>query len=143
MFDLAHIHPMLVHFPIALTLLGCLFEFISILKKRQVWFCRAGEMILYFATASAILAAVAGNLFTPHFTNELLSEAKNIHGNFAGITVTMLCVASGFYIIGNIFKKHFNTFRSIGFVFYLFAAVAVAITGYLGGVLVYNDLLKF
>lgn len=35
MFDTAHIHPMLVHFPIALALLGCLLESISLYRK---WF---------------------------------------------------------------------------------------------------------
>lgn len=139
MFDIAHIHPMLVHFPIALALLGCLLEFVSLMRKHPP--C-CGEILLYFATLAAILAASAGNFFTPDFAVAKLAEAKNIHSTLAGVTVTMLCVATAFYIGTHIWKKHATLFRKIGFVFYMIGALAVAITGYLGGVLVYNDLLK-
>lgn len=139
MFDTAHIHPMLVHFPIALTLLGCLLEFIAILKNRS---SSCGQTILYFAAFSAILAAFAGAFFTPNFTIESLANAKNIHSTFAGITVTLLCTASAFYIGTHLWKNQAVLFRKIGFTFYVASALAVAITGYLGGVLVYNDLLK-
>lgn len=139
MFDSSHIHPMLVHFPIALALLGCLLEFISLVMKRS---SRCGEIILYFATFSAIIAASAGSLFTPDFTVAKLAEAKNIHSTFAGVTVTMLCIASAFYVGRFFLPKYASVMRKIGFVFYLLGALAVAVTGFLGGVLVYNDLLK-
>ena len=139
MFDVAHIHPMLVHFPIALTLLGCLLEFIAIMRKKP---SKCGETILYFAAFSAILAASAGALFTPNFTEEKLAAAKNIHSTVAGIAVTLLCAASAFYIGMYLWKQHAIIFRKIGFAFYVGSALAVAVTGFLGGVLVYNDLLK-
>ena len=139
MFDTAHIHPMLVHFPIALTLLGFLLELIAIVRKQP---SRCGEIILYFATFSAILAASAGALFTPDFTEAKLAAAKNIHSTFAGITVTLLCIASAFYIGTHIWKVYAVLFRKIGFILYAASALAVAATGFLGGVLVYNDLLK-
>lgn len=139
MFDTAHIHPMLVHFPIALALLGFLLEFFSLARKHPS--C-CGETLLYFATFSAILAALAGGLFTPDFTEPNLAQAKNIHSTFAGVTVTMLCVASAFYITTHIWKEYTVLFRKIGFICYFIGALSVAITGYLGGVLVYNDLLK-
>lgn len=139
MFDTAHIHPMLVHFPIALTLLGCLLECIAIIRKQP---SKCGQTLLYFATFSAILAASAGALFTPNFTEEKLAAAKNIHSTIAGITVTLLCIASAFYIGTYLMKKYALLFRKIGFIFYVASALAVAITGFLGGVIVYNDLLK-
>lgn len=139
MFDTAHIHPMLVHFPIALALLGCLLEFISLVKKNPS--C-CGEILLYFATVAAILAATAGSLFTPNFTTEKLIQAKDIHGMMGGITVTMLCIASTFYIATHLLKKYAPLLHKIGFAFYLLGAIAVAIAGFLGGVIVYNDLLK-
>lgn len=139
MFDTAHIHPMLVHFPIALTLLGCLLELIAIIRKRP---SKCGQTILYFAAFSAILAASAGAMFTPDFTEAKLAAAKNIHSNVAGVTVTLLCIASAFYIGTYLWKKYAVLFRKIGFIFYAASAVAVAVTGFFGGVLVYNDLLK-
>lgn len=139
MFDTAHIHPMLVHFPIALALLGCLLEAISLYRKCS---SACGEIILYFATIAAILAATAGSYFTPHFTIAELAQAKNIHSTMAGVTVTMLCIATSFYLMRYIWKTHTLPLRRIGFVFYLLGAIAVGVTGYLGGVLVYNDLLR-
>lgn len=139
MFDTSHIHPMLVHFPIALALLGFLLEGVALYKKCP---SRCGETILYFAAFSAILAATAGSLFTPDFKIEELAQAKNIHSTFAGIAVTMLCIASTFYLGRFLWKSHSPILRKIGFFFYFLGAVAVGITGYLGGVLVYNDLLK-
>lgn len=141
MFDTAHIHPMLVHFPIALTLLGVLFAALRVYKPDKfVYPC--GEFILYFATVAAILAAMAGGAFTPNFTDPVLAQGKNIHSTFAGVTVTFLCIASAFYIGQRFIKKYANKLHIVGFVFYILAAFSVAATGFLGGVLVYNDLLK-
>lgn len=141
MFDTSHIHPMLVHFPIALTLLGVLFSAFRLFKPAKFMY-PCGEIILYFATISAILAATAGSLFTPDFTNMTLIQAKNIHSTFAGITVTLLCCASVFYFSRHFLKKYDSKLHKIGFIFYVLAALSVAITGFLGGVIVYNDLLK-
>ena len=140
MFDTAHINPMLVHFPIALTLLGVLLSAFKLFKPNK---CRypCGEIILYFATFSAILALIAGNNFTPHFTNPVLQQAKSIHSTFAGITLTLLCIATAGYLARYIFKQRQHLFEILGWIFYLLAAISVAITGFLGGSLVYNDLL--
>ncbi|MDD3038296.1 DUF2231 domain-containing protein [Bacteroides sp.] len=141
MFDTAHIHPMLVHFPIALTLLGVLFAALRLFKPNKFAY-PCGEYILYFATLSAILAAIAGGIFTPNFTEPVLAQAKNIHSTFAGVTVTFLCIASAFYLAKHLLKKYAEKLHKFGFLFYILAAFSVAATGFLGGVLVYNDLLK-
>lgn len=141
MFNVSHIHPMLVQFPIALTLLGVLLDALALYKPLKFRY-PCGEIMLYFATASAILAAIAGSFFTPNFTNPVLAHAKDIHGAFAGITVTLLCIASAIYICKYFFKDFSLTIHKIGFTFYLLAAISVAITGFLGGAIVYNDLLK-
>ena len=97
---------------------------------------------MYFATLSAILAAMAGGAFTPNFTDQVLAQAKNIHSTFAGITVTLLCIASVFYVAQHLLKKYAGQLHKVGFAFYVLAAFSVAITGFLGGAIVYNDLLK-
>lgn len=141
MFDTSHIHPMLVHFPIALSLLGVMLESLSMYKPDKFHY-PCGEILLYFATLSAIMAAIGGSLFTPNFTIPQLAQAKDIHGMFAGIAVTLLCIASACYVGRYFFKRYSNFIRKVGFIFYLLAAIIVSVTGFLGGVLVYNDLLK-
>lgn len=142
MFDTAHIHPMLVHFPIALTLLGVLLAALQLYKPEKFHY-PCGEIILYFATVSAILAATAGGLFTPNFTESKLIQAENIHSAFAGITVMLLCIASLFYAVRYRFKEKAAALQKIGFGFYVAAALSVSVTGFLGGVLVYNDLINY
>ena len=139
-FNIDHIHPMLVHFPIALTLLGVLLSAFKLFKPSRFHY-PCGEIILYFATFSATLAVIAGNNFTPHFTNPVLEHAKNIHSTFAGITLTLLCIATAGYIARYIFKSRARLFEILGWSFYLLAALSVSVTGFLGGSLVYNDLL--
>ncbi|WP_365979023.1 DUF2231 domain-containing protein [uncultured Bacteroides sp.] len=97
MFDTSHIHPMLVHFPIALTLLGVLFEGFYLFRSSQFRY-PCGELILYFATISALSAAVSSSLFTLDFTNPELAQIKNIYSAFAGITVILLCITSAIYL---------------------------------------------
>lgn len=140
MFDTSHIHPMLVHFPIALTLLGVLFAAVHQFKPEKFPY-PCGEIILYFATLSAILAATAGGLFTPDFTEPKLMAAENIHSSFAGLTVTLLCIATLLYASRYRFKKQTRVLQKMGFVVYILAALSVSVTGFLGGALVYNDLM--
>lgn len=85
---------------------------------------------------------MAGAAFTPNFTDPVLAQAKNIHSTFAGIAVTFLCIASACYIAQRLLKKYADKLHKIGFAFYVLAAISVATTGFMGGVLVYNDLLK-
>ncbi len=139
MFNVYHIHPMLVHFPIALTLLGCLLECIAYFRKKK---SKCGEIILYFATFSGVLAVIAGGLFTPNFTETTLAQAKNIHSTVAGATLTLLCVTTIFYIGSHIFYKYRQMLHTIGIIIYIVASIAISLTGYLGGILVYNDMLK-
>ncbi len=141
MFDSSHIHPMLVHFPIALILLGVLFSGIHLYKPNKFPY-PCGEFILYFGTLAAILAAFSGSEFALDFTNPILKDAKNIHSTFAGITVFLLCATTVLYLGGRFITKYSWRFYHIGFLFYILSALSVSITGFLGGVLVYNDLLK-
>lgn len=132
---------MLVHFPIALGLLGCLFEFTELFFRKEKKPCRCGECILYFAVLSAILALLAGAFFTPDFTGKA-NEVKNIHGAFAGITLTLFCITAGIYLLNRLFLKDRRIVREIGFAIYVLAAISVAITGLLGGTLVYDYMIK-
>lgn len=140
MFDTSHIHPMLVHFPIALTLIGVLFATLRFYKPEKFHY-PCGEIILYFATFSAILAATAGGVFTPNFTQPELVKAVDMHSGFAGVTIIFLCMATLFYAGRYRFKEKALLLQKIGLGFYVLAALSVSVTGFLGGVLVYNDLM--
>jgi uncharacterized membrane protein len=61
MFDTTHIHPMIVHFPIALIIVGFLADLIGILLKKE-FFSRTGFYLLILGTLGAVTAYITGNL---------------------------------------------------------------------------------
>lgn len=138
MFDTTHIHPMLVHFPIALALLGFLFEATNQLflqKKGKSIVC--GEYILYFATLAAIVTVLSGYLFTGTFAGRTL-EVRDDHAMYA-VTASILLIATTLcYLLAYKYKVHAKKLRGVGLFLYFLSAIAVGITGAIGGTLVYT-----
>lgn len=137
MFETSHLHPMLVHFPIALALLGFLFEFIALFVKKCDKNCRCGEYLLYFAALSAVMSIASGFFFTGTFFGKVL-EIRDLHMMLAVGATVFLCVSSGFYIASHTSSERTTMLRKIGFIFYALSAAAIAATGALGGTLVYG-----
>lgn len=137
MIDVTHIHPMLVHFPIALAMLGFLFEAIELFFMRGKQQRNCGEFILYFATLSAFAALLSGELFTSEFVGKPL-EVKELHASFALISTILLSVSCVFYLVHRFLRKESKGMRTTGFIFYLLATISISITGYMGGNLVYS-----
>ena len=64
MFSTDHLHPMLVHFPIALVALGFVAELASLFIKKEVCFYKIGFYLLIVGTLSAVITVLSGLLFT-------------------------------------------------------------------------------
>ena len=137
MFDTSHFHPMLVHFPIALTMVGVALEIV------RVFFCKTdtkipcGELLLYFAAVSALFALLSGFLFTSTFAGKPL-EVKNMHQLLAILSTVALTLASLFYLLNRFGKQKKNVFFITGLTFYILSAILMGATGYMGGNLVYT-----
>jgi len=139
MIDTTHIHPMLVHFPIAMAMLGMAFELI------RFFFCKSesdskfscGELLLYFATLSAIFALLAGFLFTSTLSGQTL-EVRNLHKLLAVLSTVSLSTTSFFYMLVRFGNQNGKTFRVVGLLFYVLSAILIGATGYMGGNLVYT-----
>jgi len=137
MFSLTHLHPMIVHFPIALVTIGFLADLLSVLMKKDTFLPKLSLSLLIVGTLSAIAAVLTGVFFT----FELLGEAgtvRDTHALFAFVTLALLivtCILKSLPYINGIVT---NRTKTIAFLFYLLAMISVSITGYLGGSLVYN-----
>jgi len=137
MFDTSHFHAMLVHFPIALTLVGLGLELF------RVFFCKAetklpsGELLLYIAAVSAVFALLSGFLFTTTLAGKPL-EVRNTHMLLAIIATCALSLASLFYLLGRFGKQKRSIFPTIGLSFYVMAAILMGAAGHMGGTLVYT-----
>jgi uncharacterized membrane protein len=137
MFDTSHLHPMLVHFPIALTMAGALLEIVRFFfcKNGTKWPC--GELILYLASASAVLALMSGLFFTSTFSGKPL-EVRNTHLWLAVASTVVLLLATLFYLLNRFSKPNRKIFHVSGLLLYALAALLVGATGFLGGNLVYT-----
>lgn len=137
MFDTSHFHPMLVHFPIALTMVGFILEVV------RFFFCKTksklpcGEVILYFATVSAIFALLTGLLFTSSFSGRPL-EVRNTHLLLAILSMVALSLTSLCYLLVRFGKQNRKTFHIAGLLFYALSALLISAAGYMGGNLVYT-----
>jgi len=128
---------MIVHFPIALVMIGFLAELLSLFIKKDTFLPRMSFYLLIAGTLSAIAAVLAGVFFT----NEMSGEAGTVretHALFAFITLVLLVVTSIFKSLPYINGMVSNRTKIITFIFYLLAIITVSITGFLGGSLVYN-----
>jgi uncharacterized membrane protein len=137
MISLSHLHPMLVHFPIALIVFGFLADIASILYRKEVCLSKFGFYLLIFGTLAAIAALFTGALFTSEMEGAA-GAVKDTHELFAWITVGNLVVLSAFRILFKAKAKEATNFKWIAFALYGLAAISVSITGFYGGTLVYN-----
>lgn len=134
---LDHLHPMLVHFPISLVIVGFLADLILIIYKKELWLSDAGFYLLIAGTLGAVIAVTSGALFTTELSGEA-GEIRETHELMAWITLAILVIASAFRIIMKIRKVKQERLRALSLLFYGLGALAVSITGFYGGTLVYN-----
>jgi len=131
------IHPMIVHFPIALIIVGFLADAIGMLSKKENHFLKLGFYLMISGTLGAIAAILAGELFT----NDLIGKAGEVqeqHELFAKITTSIMIIASAIRIYAVVKKKESATLKYIVFILFAIAAITVSFTGFLGGHLVFN-----
>lgn len=137
MFSIDHVHPMLVHFPIALIYAGFLCELMYLFFRKEQLLFEAGFW-LFCAGAITVAAAYASGAL---LTKELYGAAgaiQSTHELFAEITTISALVGAAFKIYLKTEKKEGGNLKWIAVAIYLFTVVTVSITGYYGGVLVYD-----
>jgi uncharacterized membrane protein len=136
MFEASHFHPMLVHFPIALVTFGYIAELGSIFMKKEIYLSKISLYLLVFGTLSAVAAYLTGQLFTADMSGAA-EDIRQWHETFALITLGLLLITASIrsYFC---YKGDCNKLKWFTFTLYSVATIAVSITGFLGGTLVYN-----
>lgn len=137
MMSLSHLHPMLVHFPIALIALGFIADFASLIFKKEACLSMTGFYLLIVGTLGAMAALASGILFTSEM-NGSAGQVKETHELFAWITLSLLVLTSVLRSYILLKKKEDSNLKWIAFVLYGLAAISVSLTGFYGGTLVYN-----
>ncbi len=138
MLNTAHLHPMVVHFPIALILVGFLAEVVSLYFKSEKCLSKTGFYLLILGTLSAITAWSTGQLFTSEPTEGAVVQIFDKHETWALITMIIMIVCSAFRIFIVVKKKEETDLKWVAFGIYFLGFAAVSITGFLGGNMVYD-----
>lgn len=128
-----HLHPLLVHFPIALLTGALMMEILSLILKKDSWHRTALHMYI-FAAAMAPLTVWTGWEEAEH--EHLKHAVLTLHRNFA--LVTMWTALLSLPILRLVYQRLSQYFRVLFLAFLIGTAVCVGITGYHGGRLVYE-----
>lgn len=137
MISTTDLHPMLVHFPIALVLFGFIAEFASLYFKKEIYLSTLGFYLLITGTVMALITLLSGVFFTAEMTGAA-DQVKESHETFAWITLCILLATSALRIFLKIRKAENPNIKWLALALFGLAAISVGITGYFGGTLVYN-----
>jgi uncharacterized membrane protein len=128
---------MIVHFPIALLLVGFLSEIIGLVSKKQ-FFSQAAFYLLILAAAGAITAYFTGDQAGEGMEGGSLKKAVDLHEQAAVITLWLTIAAALVRTAHELLQKKTKWLKIAVFVLFASAAAGVGRTGYLGGQLVYK-----
>ena len=138
MFDTTHFHPMLVHFPIAIIMVGVLADFSSLLLNKEKCLSTMGLYLEVLGMLAAIAAFVTG-----YFLTGDVLEGAGVNGSrhelFATLTLVTIIFATVFRLTTIFFKKE-SSLKYFSLGAFLLAAVFVGITGYYGGMIVFGNM---
>lgn len=137
------LHPMLVHFPIALALVALLADVASYLFKNTCWLNKAAVALTVLAALGALASLTSGFMFTKP-TAGLAEVIKLVHIKYAITTTILLCIAALVALFAMIRYSYKNVALKYSVTILLIAAaVFVSLTGMEGGSIVYDVWLSF
>ncbi len=130
-----HLHPALVHFPVALFVSALLMEAASFLPhRRRESFHRSAIHLYVLACILAPLAVWTGLEEAEH--EHLKHPVVDVHRNFA--LATLWVSWAGAVLLGLAHKRFQKYFRLVFIVFLFLTVVLVTLAAYNGGRLVYE-----
>lgn len=135
MINSTHFHPMMVHFPIAIIIIGFLFDLLALFLKNESWLPKAGFWLEIIGMTSALFAFGTGYFFTSPMEGEA-GLMRDRHQLFATITLVSIIVATLCRIVISYFKKDESNLKYLALGLFFIAFLFVSVTGYLGGKLV-------
>ena len=139
MFEITHLHPVLVHFPVALIIVGFLADISSLVFKKEKCLSTMGLYLEVLGLLGAIAAFITGHFMTGD-TLDGAGHIGQMHELFATLTVCTIFIAVLFRFLIIYLKIDTSNLKYIATAIFFFAFIFVAITGHFGGMIVYGNL---
>ncbi len=138
MFDLSLIHPMIVHFPIALLIVGFLSDLLGLILKKD-FFSRTGFYLLILGTLGVAAAYFSGRSAGEGMTEAgVLKQVLETHENAAELALWIVAAAALLRIALVFLKKYKGALQYLSIIVFMIGVLAIARTGYYGGELVFK-----
>lgn len=138
MFETSHLHPMIVHFPIALLMVGFLFDAISLFSKKEI-FSTAGLYLLILGTLGVVAAYFSGTFAGGGITETgSLKQALETHEGAAELALWLMVVTAVVRMALVAMKRYQGGYKYAAVILFFIGVLAIARTGYYGGDLVYR-----
>ena len=137
--NLPPIHPMLVHFPIALILTALALDVLGMLFKSER--IRAAVLPVLALAVLGAIAAIAAGLYAESQLKAVTDEINGLigtHETMALSTLGAATLALIFRALAEYRKSIEGIPGQISFIFLLIATLLVGVTGYFGGELVFS-----
>ncbi len=136
--DLVYLHPMIVHFPIALLIIGFLAEIVGLVTKKQL-FSGMAFILLLVGAAGTVAAYISGGYAGDGITEAgSLKNALDTHEEAAFLTLVLICSAAILSILITVFRIRLAGVRWFAVLVFLAGVLSIARTGYYGGELVFK-----
>ena len=135
MFSSAHIHPMMVHFPIAIIAVGFLADILSLIIKKDTCLPKMAYYLEIAGMLGTIAAFGTGYFLTSPMEGET-GAMREKHELFATITLIVIIFATCYRGMIIYLKKDESFHKYIALFLFFISFVFVSITGFLGGSLV-------
>lgn len=133
------LHPLIVHFPIALLLVGTLFEILSLKYRNQLNVSATILLVLGFISGViSYLTGDSGERFAEmHFGN--IESMVHKHEDIARNALLIFGLAVGLKIITHFTLRYQNIIYIAVIVSAIIGSLLLAYTGHLGGQIVYEN----
>lgn len=136
--DITHLHPMIIHFPIALLIIGFLSDLLGLITKKN-FFTQSGFYLLLLGTIGVVAAYISGDATSDGITEAgALKQSLETHEEAAAIAVWVVSITAIFRLVLVLFKDYRGILRMLSLTLFLVSVLAIGRTGYYGGELVYK-----
>ncbi|AGK52290.1 DUF2231 domain-containing protein [Bacillus sp. 1NLA3E] len=138
--EIMPLHPLVVHFPIALLLTATLIEIVNLfLKKESV--SRMGTVLVFVGVLLGFVSLATGDpaeAFAFKNWGRGIHDTVELHSFLAGTSVTLFAIVAVIKLFGKRLKFNKNLIIALVIVFSITGSTTLAITGHLGGKIVYQ-----